>query len=106
MELEPIREGKFINGMGQIYDLEPTYLYPLLKSSDIGNGRIQTYRKVVLVTQTRVSQDTHLIPKKAPKTWQYLSDHNQVLRQRRISIYKNKPPYSIFGIGPLELGLF
>ena len=99
MELEPISEGKFINGMGQIYDLEPTYLYPLLKSSDIGNGRIQTYRKVVLVTQTSVGQDTHPIQKKAPKTWQYLSDHHQVLSQRRSSIYKNKPLYSIFGIG-------
>lgn len=99
MELEPISDGKFINGMGQIYDLEPTYLYPLLKSSDIGNGRIQTYRKVVLVTQTSVGQDTHPIQKKAPKTWQYLSDHHQVLSQRRSSIYKNKPLYSIFGIG-------
>ncbi|KPQ40178.1 MAG: Methyltransferase domain [Phormidium sp. OSCR] len=99
MELAPVGDGKFRNGIGEIYDLEPTYIYPLLKSSDIGNGRIETYRKMVLVTQRAVGQDTHSIQKNAPKTWQYLSDHNQILSRRKSSIYKNKPPYSVFGIG-------
>lgn len=99
MELEPVSEGQFINRMGQLYDLESTYLYPLLKSSDIGNGRTQNYRKVVLVTQTYVGEQTHLIENIAPKTWRYLLDHYEILNKRKSSIHKNKPFYSIFGIG-------
>jgi hypothetical protein len=99
MELEPVSEGQFINGMGQTYNLESTYLYPLLKSSDVGNGRTQNYRKVVLVTQTYVGEETHLIENIAPKTWRYLLDHYEILNKRKSSIYKNKPFYSIFGIG-------
>lgn len=38
MELEPVREG-FRNGLGEIIMLEKNYIYPLLKSSDVGNGR-------------------------------------------------------------------
>jgi hypothetical protein len=74
-------------------------LYPLLKSSDIGNGRTSTYRKLVLITQKSVGEDTRGIQHYAPKTWQYLVRHDEYLNSRRSSIYKNKPPYSIFGVG-------
>lgn len=99
MELEQVQGGLFLNGMDEKYILEKTYLYPLLKSSDIGNGRTNNYRKLVLITQQSVGDDTSIIQDNAPKTWQYLLEHNQYLKNRRSSIYKNKPPYSIFGIG-------
>ncbi|MGB3534072.1 MAG: SAM-dependent methyltransferase [Microcoleaceae cyanobacterium] len=99
MELEEIENGLFINGMRRKYSLEKTYLYPLLKSSDIGNGRTCHYRKLVLVTQKLVGEDTSIIRDQAPKTWQYLLEHEQFLNNRKSSVYKNKPPYSIFGIG-------
>jgi hypothetical protein len=99
MELEPVGDGLFCNGMGLEYALETEYLYPLLKSSDLGNGRITTCRKFVLVTQKSVGEDTRIIKDKALKTWQYLLDYDHLLRNRKSSIYKNKPPYSIFGIG-------
>ena len=35
----------------------------------------------------------------APKTWKYLCDHKDFLEKRQSSIYKNKPLYSVFGIG-------
>ena len=35
----------------------------------------------------------------APKTWDYLEKHQDILAGRKSSIYKNKPRYSIFGIG-------
>jgi methylase of polypeptide subunit release factors len=99
MELERIQDAIFKNGFGTQYTLEENYLYPLLKSSDIGNGRTLDYRKVVLITQKSVGEDTSIIQDKAPKTWQYLLDHEEYLKNRKSSIYKNKPPYSIFGVG-------
>ena len=99
MELEQDINNSFLNGMGEKYSLEESYLYPLLKSSDIGNGRTKSYRKLILVTQKFVGDDTSIVRDKAPKTWQYLLEHDGLLKNRKSSIYKNKPPYSIFGVG-------
>lgn len=60
MELEQTEDGMFLNGMHKKYFLEQEYLYPLLKSSDIGNSRIDKYRKLVLVTQKSVGDDTSM----------------------------------------------
>jgi len=98
MELERLNEA-YVNGLGESVYLENDYLYPLLKSSDLGNGRTCSYRKIVLITQKTVGEDTTIIQKNAPKTWQYLANHHKQLAKRKSSIYKNKPPYSIFGIG-------
>jgi hypothetical protein len=98
MELERIDNG-FKNGLGECVDLEDVYIYPLLKSSDIGNGRTDFYRKVVLITQKSVGEDTSVIQIIAPKTWKYLCEHKEFLKNRQSSIYKNKPLYSIFGVG-------
>jgi hypothetical protein len=99
MELERIDGTLFQNGLKEEYTLEEHYLYPLLKSSDIGNSRTHSYRKLVLITQKSVGEDTRIIKDKAPKTWQYLLDHQEYLKNRKSSIYKNKPLYSIFGVG-------
>jgi hypothetical protein len=99
MELERVDNALFLNGVGEKYDLEETYLYPLLKSSDLANGRTNYYRKLVLMTQKLVGDDTLLIRDKAPKTWKYLLEHDEYLKNRKSSIYKNKAPYSIFGVG-------
>ncbi|MGC1247632.1 MAG: SAM-dependent methyltransferase, partial [Spirulinaceae cyanobacterium] len=100
MELERVNDTLFQNGLGEKYILEEDYLYPLLKSSDIGNGRTDYYRKLVLITQQAVGEDTSLIQHKAPQTWQYLLEHKKFFENRKSSIYKNKPSYSIFGVGP------
>jgi hypothetical protein len=99
MELERIQDDLFQNGFGRKYNLEEKYLYPLLKSSDIGNGRTLDYRKLVLITQKSVGEDTNIIQNRAPKIWQYLLEHEEHLKNRKSSIYKNKPLYSIFGVG-------
>lgn len=98
MELERVSD-RFENGYKNKYALEEDYLFPLLKSSDVGNGRVQAYRKLALLTQTSVGQDTGIIKEKAPRTWCYLKEHASYLDNRKSSIYKNKPPYSIFGVG-------
>lgn len=98
MELE--KNGNFyVNGLGDYIDLEDTYIYPLLKSSDIGNNRVKTCRKYVIVTQKNVGGDTSQIKDLAPKTWAYLVEHSQLLDGRKSSIYKGKPRFSVFGIG-------
>lgn len=89
----------FENGFGRSYALEENYLYPLLKSSDVGNSRVERCRKFALITQNFVGEDTTIIKDDAPETWKYLQEYTELLENRKSSIYKNRPPYSVFGIG-------
>lgn len=98
MELE--KTGNvYRNGHGKIISLEDKYIYPLFKSSDIGNNRVTTCRKYLLVTQQYVGQDTTHIEKDAPQTWQYLQENANAFAKRGSSIYRNRPLFSIFGVG-------
>ncbi len=103
MELEACKNG-FKNGFGDVFDLEWTYLYPLLKSSDIGNSRIKNYRKVILITQSILGQNTESIKQIAPKTWEYIMSYHHFFQKRKSSIYRKQPKYSIFGIGDYTFG--
>ena len=98
MELEKRTDG-YRNGNGITIALEDIYIYPLFKSSDISNNRITTCRKYLLVTQHIVGEDTAHIEYDAPTTWRYLQDNADVLAKRGSSIYQNRPPFSIFGVG-------
>lgn len=98
MELMQTPNG-FENGFGEVVDLETTFAYPMLKSSDIGNERFNC-RGVMIVTQKFVGETTGQIKAAAPKTWAYLESHAELLNKRGSIIYKNKPPYSVFGVGP------
>lgn len=98
MELK-IAEDGYRNGSGELVAIEDTYLYPMLKSSDVGNGRTRC-RSAMVVTQRSVGEDTAPIRVAAPRTWEYLNRHATHLKRRASSIYKNKPPFSIFGVGP------
>lgn len=92
------KDGRLINGYGNAVDIEHEYVFPLLKSSDLGNGRI-AIRKSVLVTQRNTGDDTSEIERKAPKTWAYLMKHADALDGRKSSIYQNRPRFCVFGIG-------
>ena len=89
---------KFKNGFGEYVEIEREYLYPLLKSSDLGNNRFIP-RKYVIVTQKTVGENTIVIKKTAPKTWAYLEQYSSILDSRKSIIYKNRPRFSVFGIG-------
>jgi methylase of polypeptide subunit release factors len=98
MELEDTVAGHR-NGLGEFPQLENALLYPLLKSSDIGNGR-SICRNLMLVPQRSVGEDTSCLQASAPRTWDYLNRHAALLNRRGSVIYKNRPAFSIFGVGP------
>ncbi|MCZ6804758.1 MAG: SAM-dependent methyltransferase [Proteobacteria bacterium] len=95
-----IEDSSYRNGLNEEVKLEKKYLYPLLKSSDVANGRTNTWRKEVLITQKKVGEETKSIAINAPKTWDYLLKHRDYLDKRTSSIYRDKPDFSVFGIGP------
>ncbi len=88
-----------VNRLGEKVDIETDLVFPFLKSSDIANDQIVNPRKYVLVTQRFIGEETNYIRHKYLKTWKYLEAHQEVLNSRKSSIYKNKPPYSIFSVG-------
>ena len=100
MELARERDGQFLAASGERVDLEPDYLYPLVKSTDVARGRTTDVRKWVIVTQQRPGEDTSTIAERAPKTWRYLCGHGDRLDARRSSIYRNRPRFAVFGVGP------
>lgn len=87
------------NGCGELVDLEDDYLYPMFKSSDIANGCDQKPTRWMLVPQQIVGENTRQICQLAPKTWQYLQRHAQLLDRRASSVYRKRPRFSIFGVG-------
>ncbi|MBI3879786.1 MAG: SAM-dependent DNA methyltransferase [Verrucomicrobia bacterium] len=98
MELRPVANGTVENKLGEHFELEPDYLYPLLKCSDLSNERL-TPKRLVLVTQRGVGGDTACIASLAPQTWRYLQSHRAKFAARKSSIYKGRVPFALFGIG-------
>lgn len=87
------------NGLEQRVNLEDDFLYPLLKGSDLANGRVEEPRKWMLVPQTHIGEDTRCIKDRAPKTWEYLCAHTGRFERRASAIYKGQPPFAVFGVG-------
>ncbi|MGH7597721.1 MAG: SAM-dependent methyltransferase, partial [bacterium] len=88
-----------MNGLGEMVNIEPACLFPLLKGSDLANGRIASATRFVLITQKFIGESTDIIQKTAPKTWAYLEAHAKHLEGRKSRIYRNRPRFSIFGVG-------
>ncbi|MDH5491192.1 MAG: hypothetical protein OEY14_04510, partial [Myxococcales bacterium] len=80
-------------------ELEERYVYPLLRGSDVANGRWPPTR-AVLVPQRALGQSTDRIQREAPLTWAYLEAHRSHLEARRSSIYRGQPSFAVFGVGP------
>lgn len=98
--MELTKEGnKYCNGFGELIELEDRFLFPMLKSSEVANGMVVVPRRWMLVPQKSMCDDTSLIKDTAPKTWDYLQAHAHLLDKRKSSIYKNRPQFSIFGVG-------
>lgn len=87
------------NGLGETVRLEDQLLYPMLKSSEVAASGKPRPTRYMLVTQLAVGDDTSQIQLAAPKTWTYLNRHVERLDRRASSIYRNRPKFSIFGVG-------
>ncbi|MCS7011117.1 MAG: hypothetical protein NZL98_07090 [Anaerolineales bacterium] len=93
-----VEHGKLVNGLGEFVELEPEVLFPLLKSSDLAARR--NPQRWMVVPQRTMSDDPIRLRVYAPKTWDYLTVHAHLLDKRKSSIYKNRPRFSVFGVGP------
>lgn len=98
MELEQVN-GHFKNALGEEINLENNLTYGLLKSSDLKEDKTNSFRKLTIITQKKIGQETKYIKDKYPLTYNYLTSHKDYFDKRKSSIYKDKPSFSIFGVG-------
>lgn len=99
MELR-VEDGRFVNGLGEEVDVEPEWVFPLWKSSDLKGNVAASARRFVIVPQKRLGEDTDCLRHHAPRLWAYLQAHRGALQARKSSIYRGKPAFSVFGLGP------
>ena len=95
MDLMPSRDGVLVNGLGEVVDVEDTYLFPMLKCSDVAKEKLCSDRMMV-VPQQVVGGDTSHIQRDAPRTWAYLRAHGEQLDGRRSVIYRGKSRFCGF----------
>lgn len=98
MELS-LQKSTLVNGLGERVEIEGEYLFPLIKSSMFKSPVVDHFQKYVIVTQRKVKEDTAHIQTDAPKTWRYLTAHEEYFSKRKSSIYKSAPDFSMFGVG-------
>ena len=98
MELDSLGKDCYINGLHQIVRVEKELLYPLVKSSDIVKYSGKN-RRFLLLPQKNSSEDTSSLQERYPLAYRYLTEHASYFENRKSIIYKNRPKFSIFGIG-------
>lgn len=99
MQLLRVGSGQYQNGLGDLVELESDYIFPMFKSSNVASLTPETPSSFMIVPQTTVGEDTLRIRIRAPKTWAYLNRYKAMFDKRGSSIYRNKPPFSVFGVG-------
>lgn len=104
MELDYDESGNLRNKLGETVDVEPEYVYPLLKGSDLFHQT--TPQKLVIVPQKRLGESTNHLKWTAPRLWAYLTAHADVFERRKSSIYRNKPSFTVFGVGDYSFSPF
>ncbi len=106
MELAVERDGGLVNGVGARVDVEPEYIFPLFKGTDLARADLLAAKRAVVVTQRVIGEDTTRLERAAPRLWAYLSAREDVFLRRKSSVYRGRPPFSIFGIGPYAFAPF
>jgi hypothetical protein len=98
--------GLWCNGLNEIVDVEPEYLYPLTKGTDLKRPASSRPERAVVVTQKRIGDETAHLSEDAPQLWGYLRAHATRLTGRKSSIYRGQPPFALFGVGPYSFAPF
>lgn len=91
--------GSYINGFGEIVQIEDDLIFPLLKSSDIRKYDGEECKRFIIIPQRKVGDDTTTLQSSHPLTYSYLLKYVNIFSRRKSSIYKGKDRFSVFGIG-------
>lgn len=94
-----VESGRLTTKSGDCVDLEDDHVFPLLKGTDVFRGRTAVAAKRMLVTQRSLKDDPTSLATRAPRVWKYLEANHAILDGRKSSIYRNRPRFSIFGVG-------
>jgi len=97
-ELTRHTDGRYENHLGELVALEPALVFPLLKATDLHHGRAPT--RWLLVPQRTATDDPARLLEHAPLARAYLERHAVRLADRKSSIYRKRPPFALFGLGP------
>lgn len=98
MELT-LRNGLLQNGQKETVHIEEDIVFPLIKSSMFKAPVIHSFSKYVIVTQKKTREETRHLEHDVPKTWEYLNNNIELFKNRKSSIYRGAPPFSMFGVG-------
>lgn len=98
MELT-LQNGVFINGNKEKVQIEGNIVFPLVKSSMFKAPIIHSFSKYVIVTQKKAREETDHLERELPKTWRYLCENKSLFDERKSSIYRGAPPFSMYGVG-------
>jgi hypothetical protein len=94
------------NRLGQEVEVEPEFVYPLLKGNDLRKPAADRPRRALIVTQQRIGQPTSALEQTAPELWNYLQGHAARFFARKSSIYRGQPAFAMFGVGPYSFAPF
>lgn len=92
-----VSEDGLRNNLGEAVDVEEQTLYQLYKSSDIFHGRESRF--VVPIYQQDLRDTLESLQIDYPKLHAYLQRHKARFFARKSSIYKNRPAFTMFGVG-------
>jgi hypothetical protein len=98
MELVGVPPDQLTSRSADVVDVESDWVFPMLKATDLHRDRLMAGRSVI-VTQRSLGEDTESLARRAPKLWSYLEAHATALDERKSSIYRGRPRFSMFGIG-------
>lgn len=82
-----------------IVQIEDDIIFPLVKSSMFKVPVIHAFSKYVIVTQKKAREETEHLKFELPRTWAYLNDNIEQFENRKSSIYRGTPQFSMFGAG-------
>ena len=100
LELTPTADGGWSNGLGATVDLEADRVYPWFKATDLARGATPGPRRAVAISQRDLTDNPADLARAAPRLHAYLEAHAGHFARRKSSIYRNRPPFAIFGVGP------
>lgn len=99
MELTHAGGNEYHNGLGQQVRLEDDFIYPMLKSSEL-TAPVPKPTRHMLVPQRTVGEEPERVLRRSERSWAYLLEHADRFDRRQSRIYRGRPRFSIFGVGP------